>query len=454
LRRQAWLLVLVPVVAAATAAFASSRQTPVYRATMGILASQADTAASSSLTSQAVTQTMTQLVESDRVSDLAVARLGLSESPSTFRKHLHVKNRPDSSILVANYDAHGKGVAVRDLTAVRDALQTVLKERRRVPGSLKLVADVFDDPHYERQVAPTPVKTIGFAFALGLALALIFAFARESIDERVRNAGDAEEWVGAPVIGTLPRGLRGARPPGVPGGAQQAAEAIHLLRTNLEFSRVGRTSASLLVSGLADDGEATVVAANLATALAMSGKDVILVEADLRNSRLEEYFPLDSRDAGLADLMDGQSALGHVQVDHVLQEIPLLRVDSRNGSPNGPGASRESSLGRLRVLPARRSFTLPAALLSRERLQELVSRLTATADTVLFHAPPLLEAGETLNLALSLDGVLMVARQGRTTREQAEAARATLGGMGVANVAVVVTDAGARRRGPRTRSAV
>jgi hypothetical protein len=59
---------------------------------------------------------------------------------------------------------------------------------------------------------------------------------------------------------------------------------------------------------------------------------------------------------------------------------------------------------------------------------------------VVFDSPPLMVA-DSFALARHADSVLVVARRGRTTREQAEWARETLEGLGVDKVSVVLTNA-------------
>jgi len=79
-------------------------------------------------------------------------------------------------------------------------------------------------------------------------------------------------------------------------------------------------------------------------------------------------------------------------------------------------------------------------ILTGERVRGLIEELRASADFVIFDGPPLLVA-DAFPLAVQSDSVLLVARQGRTTRERANAARATLAGLGVERVAVVLTEA-------------
>jgi Mrp family chromosome partitioning ATPase len=72
----------------------------------------------------------------------------------------------------------------------------------------------------------------------------------------------------------------------------------------------------------------------------------------------------------------------------------------------------------------------------------LTEQLHERADLVVFDSPPL-PVADSYPLALQSDNVLVVARYGRTTKDQAEFARTTLEEIGVRKVGVVLTDASA-----------
>ena len=256
----------------------------------------------------------------------------------------------------------------------------------------------------------------------------MFAFARHSLDSRVRNRHDAEEWFGAPVIGTLPPripseaiGLSGAKPRR---RDNEAVEAIQLLRANFQFGASSVSGPTVLVtSDLEGEGKTTVVA-NLGLALALAGKDVVCVEGDVRSPALHRLLGVKQSTRGLADVIEGRASL-----DDVLDEVPLLVSPKTGGRPTSPAGS--CSCPRAPVVdgaPPRAHHGCRADL-------------SSGAEYVIFDSSPLLSGGEALPLAVDMDGVLVVAREGRTTREGAQAVRTTLDGLGADKVAVVLIDA-------------
>ncbi len=183
----------------------------------------------------------------------------------------------------------------------------------------------------------------------------------------------------------------------------------------------------------------STVTANLAIALASTGKDVICVEADMRRPRLMHYLDMPSTGAGLADALEGR-----VDLRSALKDVPLpapyqRRLPTiRSTELIGGGPSRQR--GRLRALMSGTPHGDPADLLTSQRAAEIMDELRSRADYVLFDAPPILVVGDAFPLVRASDGVIVVARGGRTSKESAEAVRTTLQALAVENVGVVLTD--------------
>ena len=461
LRRQAWVIVLVPLVAGSLAWFQSSRQTPVYRAAMSIFVAQAGGGFQPILGSQSLSQTMANILESDVVARQAIRDLDLDTTPEKLKKKLKVSFKPDSSILNASYDSTNKDLAVATLgrIAVRytrlvdqklGVRTSAARGRRGQPLSI-IVAKVIDDPHLQPgRVSPKPARTVGFAIGLGLILGIILAFARESLYDRIRGRRDAEEWFGAPVIGALPKAANGTPPSAITGERKRGHEALmaslYAFRANVEFSRDGVTGPKVLITSAGErDGKTTVVA-HMAVALALAGKDVICVEADFRRPRLHRSLGLKSETPGIVNVVDGE-----VELEQALQTVELKVgpwASGRGPWLNGGKAEVERSVdatlgvgprGRLRVLTMGRAPDDPAAFLATDGLKELFAKLATIADYVIVDAPPL-PVADAYPLVRQSDNVLVVARQGWTRREMAVAVRETLEGLGATKVSVVLTD--------------
>lgn len=452
LRRQAWLIILIPVIAVAGAAILVSQQEKIYRSSMKIVVVQSGGEVQPEFGNLALMQTMRDLLENNVVSTSVIRKLNLDTTPEKLQKRLRASFAPDSAVLDVKLDWPDKRKAVEILNEVAAVYTklvdtelgvrssgdaTVLGRRSNLPV---IGASVFDPAHLEPgTVAPKPVRTLGFAGILGLALGLVLAFLRESLDLRIRGRSEAEEAFGAPVIGTLPRGTLGKPPPGTsPNGRRDEAlvEAMRVLSVKVELSQAALDGPAILVTSAVNDEGKSTVAANLGAALAIGGKDVVCIEADMRKPQLSRYLGVEPRSRGLAEVLQGE-----IEPEEALQRVrlfaPSLDGAARSRVPLG-GAEPD---GRLRVLTAGQVTADPAGLITPESTGSLIAKLRDTAQFVIFDSAPLLLIADAIPPALQSDSVLVVAREGKTTKDKAEAMREMLDSLGVRTTAVVLTEA-------------
>jgi capsular exopolysaccharide synthesis family protein len=193
------------------------------------------------------------------------------------------------------------------------------------------------------------------------------------------------------------------------------SEAYRTLRTNLEFFSLDEPIRTLVVTSPgAEEGKSTVLA-NLAVTLAQGGKQVILLDCDLRRPAQHALFGLDNT-SGLTTMM----------LDEAAQSDPPLRQTSVDG---------------LRVLPAGPPPPNPAELLGSRRMKETVAALLEQADVLLFDAPPVLAVTDALVLAVQTDGVLLVVKAGGTRREHVQRAKERLERVNARIVGAVLNNA-------------
>jgi Mrp family chromosome partitioning ATPase/capsular polysaccharide biosynthesis protein len=444
IQRQAWLVVLVPALVIAAMFAVSKTQDKIYRASMTLVVGTQEAKEAPELGDHSLTRNMTALLESDFVTRTVIRNLGLEMTAEAFKERLTVAVLPETSVLEVSYDSTNPNLARNVIAEIariypRRIDQTLGTRRPGEPralGSFDLVVRVFDRPHVQADpVGPKTGSNLIFGAVAGLALGLLLAVAREALDSRIRERKEAEDWFGAPIVGMLPKGMNNRPPPGVGprarGGDARRFASLDLLRARLEFSQGGINGPTILVAAAGPDMGKSTVAANLGAALARGGKRVVLVDADVRHPRLHRSLGLNTitNRPGVVDVVAGQAGL----------EDALIPIDV--AQPDGNGAGPAEPPGRLELLTG---GTTPAPLvdaLTPETVTYLIQRLRERADYVVFDSPPLM-AADSYPLAVQSDNVLVVARRGRTTKDQAEWARATLDELGVEKIGVVITDAG------------
>lgn len=178
------------------------------------------------------------------------------------------------------------------------------------------------------------------------------------------------------------------------------AEAYRSLRTNLSFANLDQKLRTILVTSAAPEEGKSTVLANLAIVEAQAGRQVIIVDADLRRPRQHELF----------GLVNSQGLTTMLAEENGLQQPPL----------------QATAVPGLQVLTSGPQPPLPAEMLASERMGRAIAALAARADLVLFDAPPVVAVTDAAILASQVDGVLLVIHADRTRREHAQRAQQLL----------------------------
>lgn len=249
-------------------------------------------------------------------------------------------------------------------------------------------------------ILPKPKRNLEEGMLLGLVVGLVAAFAAESIDRSIKDPGEVQAVVGAPLLALVPnhrgRIARNLRLDKADDG--RTSEAFRSLRTSVRFLEVDQPLRTIVVtSPSAGEGKSTV-AINLAVAVAEAGERVILVDADLRRGRLADLFGVAS-EPGLTSAIIGRT--------------PALDALHQIGA-------------RLTLLPSGTYPPNPSELLGSTRAAEVFDYLLAHADVVIIDAPPILPVSDAIVLSTQVDGVILVAKSGRTKYEAAAEAQRRL----------------------------
>ena len=253
---------------------------------------------------------------------------------------------------------------------------------------------------------------------LALVNAIALAFLLEYLDDTLKSSEDVESLTGMPTIGTITRMrlARGSRPMyGLatllyPRGA--AAEAYRTLRTNVDFANVDDPIRTILVTSAVPQEGKTTTAANLAVAIAQTGSNTILLDADLRRPGVHQMFDLPN-DKGLTSMLRP----GGATVERIAQptEQPNLRIITAGPLPPNP-----------------------VELLASRRMAGLLEALKEQVDVVVIDSPPIQAFSEAAVLSTLVDGTIVVVSAGRTRRDAVRGAARALAARGGRTLGVVL----------------
>jgi succinoglycan biosynthesis transport protein ExoP len=193
-------------------------------------------------------------------------------------------------------------------------------------------------------------------------------------------------------------------------------ESYRALCSAILLSSARNSTKKLVITSASPSDGKSAVSRNLATALALRGRKVLLVDADLRCSSMQSQ-------AGLKPGLSTMCATG-AEFHPRYQPIPNL--------PN------------LHVVPAGIRPTDPATVLDSPRMQDLMAAWREEYDHIIVDTPPVLPFADALVLAASADGVILVVRSGVTRAKALLRAREVLERSG-ANILGFVMNAARKR---------
>jgi capsular exopolysaccharide synthesis family protein len=281
--------------------------------------------------------------------------------------------------------------------ATRDQLVAQLQRLQ----SLRDAGTNSGDAVIERAQAGSPVgRNTRRAIELGIVIALLLGFGAvaiaENSDRRIRSPDDLESMTGLPLLSAIPSS---AFNPAEDEDLRDE-EAFQMLRGALMYFNVDQRLKSVVITSPGQEDGKTTVAVRLAQSAARAGRNVILVDADLRRPQIGPRLHTATPE-GLGTVLAGES-----DVWSVLFEVPV----------STEGDSQITAQGSLRVLPAGPAAPNPSELLSSERMERVLAELESGADLVIVDSAAALAVSDALPLLRWTTGVVMIARLNRSTR--------------------------------------
>ena len=243
-------------------------------------------------------------------------------------------------------------------------------------------------------ISPKPAQDAMLGAAIGLFIAAGIVFLIEFLDDTLKTPEDIKTILDTPVIGFIgelkqnPKksedslGVFVAKNPRSP-----VSEAFRALRTNLEYSSVDVPIKTVLVTSSGESEGKSLVAANLAIVEAQSGKNVVLVDADMRRPKVHVQFNKPNR-IGLSDIITGKMSIEDVIKKH--EQVENLSIITCGTLPPNP-----------------------AELLGSDRMSWLIDTLETTFDMVILDSPPMIVSDAQV-LSTKVDGVIYVVIPGQT----------------------------------------
>jgi capsular exopolysaccharide synthesis family protein len=476
LRRRLPLILLLGLLAGGAAAAVSFLQTEQYTATASLLfrdpkfgeqlfggsvfeQSDPDREAATNVTlvslrpvsdrtSKALNGQLTSRQISDMVTISAEANsdvVAIEATDSDPERAAEVANAFATSYVAFRRDADRRKVAeARDLlehdyaamTAARQqseagrALQTQLSDLDTLKALQTGNAEVVQTAEPPANPSSPRIKrNIAVGIILGLLIGVALALLIARLDRRILDVDQLTEVFDLPLLSDVPASdvlASSQTPASLASLPVREGEAFRMLQTRLRYFNIDQDIQKVMVTSAAPGDGKSTTAMYLARAAAASGTSTIFIEADFHHPTAGRRAPVDPF-PGLSELLTHQR-----QFHEVVQQVDVSE------------ASSQSDGRRLDVITAGTSPPNPAELLDSQEMRRLIEELGGSYDMVVIDTPPLPLLADAIPITNLVDGVIVVARVEKTTRDEASRLRAQLTELNAPVLGVVANGVGKR----------
>ncbi|MEV1241454.1 polysaccharide biosynthesis tyrosine autokinase [Nonomuraea sp. NPDC049750] len=398
LLRRNWLLLLVSLgIGISTAVVVTANTPPQYVATISMLVSGQDregslsTAYQAGMLSAQRVQSYATLLSSRRV----VSQITTPEDIRRMQANISAEVVPGTVLLRATVTDTDPARAAQLANTLGARFTQLIEQLERVNSTTRptvkvTVVDQAEIP--QTPVSPRPVVNLVVAVLIALVIAIGSLTLRDRLDTTIKTSDTLQQVSKSSTLGIIGYERDARRHPLIvrSGGRSSRSEAFRSLRTNLQFIGVDRQPKSLVITSCLPNEGKSSTSSNLAITLAQAGWRVLLVDGDLRRPRIPTYLGIEGA-VGLTDVL-----IGKAKLDEVIQPW---------GEP------------RLFVLPSGQIPPNPSELLGSRGMRQVIDQVMDDYDIVIVDAPPLLPVTDAATLSAICDGVLLVARYGKTRQE-------------------------------------
>ena len=281
---------------------------------------------------------------------------------------------------------------------IKEQLYIFLLQRREETAITKTstisTARIIDDAksEYYRPVKPKIIVLLVCLF-IGFIIPLIYIWLKDLLSIKIITKADIENETNIPIVGEISHNTQNSNIVIDNSARSVIAEQFRALRTNLQYLfKSDLSQVILLTSSMSGEGK-TFITSNLAIALGISGKKVILLELDLRKPKLSHSLNLDNQN-GFTNYVVSNS----VSIDSIIKPIPsqenCFLISSGPVPPN------------------------PSELLLSSKLDDLIKELKTRFDYIIIDSAPVGLVSDALLIEKHSDTTLYVVRQNYTYKAQ------------------------------------
>ncbi len=239
-------------------------------------------------------------------------------------------------------------------------------------------------------IAPNKKIILGATFLVSLIFSVGLIVFKDVLNDNIITIQDVEKHSNIPFIGIISHGSKRELSSSIVAQTKSAVgESFRSLRVNLQYLTLGKESNVIGVTSSVESEGKTFCSANLAVAMTQAGKRVVVIDSDLRRPKVATYFRL-KNDKGLSSYLIGSS-----QLKEIITPTTIKGLDVITSGPIPPN---------------------PLDLIGLEKMEELITTLKQTYNTIIIDSPPIGFVSEYIILMKYTTANIYVVRSNYTNR--------------------------------------
>lgn len=335
-------------------------------------------------------------------------------SEGMIKNSISIRTSEKSSVMTFTCTTPDPQLSYDVCVAINNVAPTVIEEK--FFGKLK----PLDAPKLPKTYSsPNVMKNT----VLGAFLGAFFAIAVLTVIKLLNNKIMSERDIGTSYLGTIPafENIKSVKGKVTDDEEKLSAqnnffivESYKHIRTNLMYTFSNAKNGNIVAfSGAEVAAGKSITCANLSIAFAQNGFRVLVIDADMRRPKQQKLFKR-THTEGLSKLLSEQCTFEEAII--------------RNAAPN------------LDLIPAGPIPPNPSELISSAAMDELLEKASIQYDYVFIDTPPINLLSDCLAMANKINGVVLVARQRHTEKDEFAKTILNLKNINAKIIGTVLTD--------------
>lgn len=391
LKRRRWFVVSMTIIFSIVVGIITYTSTePIYKTYTSLIVEESKNSYDSDNNQKYLDQkfmgTYGEIVKSKLVIDDVRENLEITASFREVFKSIEVGVVPDTDIL--KIEVTGKDPKLITEIANEIAKVSITHVKEMTDTKNIKVMDKAQVPH--TQTNSISKSNIFIAGVLGFLISISVVFLSEYLDNTIKTPKDIKKYLNLPVMGIIQEVDKNLIVYDNPNSF--GAENYRTLMTNLRTIQNNKEIRSILITSSKPNEGKSLVAVNLAIAMAKTGQTVLLIDGDLRKPDIHTFLEL-SNDLGLYNILSE-----NLNYKDVLKKSRLEE--------------------NLHILTSGKITSNPAELLANKRMSGFLEEVSNIYDFVIINSPSLGALSDATILSTIVDGIMLVCAAGETNVEE------------------------------------